>query len=118
MSLTLVRMAPVAISLLGTGMQRETVGFLGWFGPRGLASIVFALMLAEDGGVTHADTVMTAAFVTVGLSVLLHGLSAAPLATRYAGWFAAAHAPGREPGVESTPAPEIRWRHSLGTGRG
>jgi NhaP-type Na+/H+ or K+/H+ antiporter len=118
LSLTVVRMAPVAMSLLGTGMRRESVGFLGWFGPRGLASIVFALMLAEDGGVTHADTIMTATFVTVGLSVLLHGLSAAPLAARYARWFAAAHRPGREPDVESTPAPEIRWRHPLGARRG
>lgn len=117
LSLTVVRMVPVAISLVGTGMRRETVGFLGWFGPRGLASIVFALMLAEDGGVTHADTIMTAAFVTVGLSVLLHGVSAAPLAARYAGWFAA-HPPGREPDVESRPAPEIRWRHALGARRG
>ena len=117
LSLTVVRMAPVALSLLGTGMRRETVGFLGWFGPRGLASIVFTLMLAEDGGVTHAGTIMTAAFVTVGLSVLLHGVSAAPLAERYAGWFAAAHAPGREPEVESRPAPEIRWRHPLAARR-
>lgn len=66
-SLTVVRLVPAPISLLGTGMRRETVGFLGWFGPRGLASIVFALMLAEDGGVTHADTIMTTAFVTFGL---------------------------------------------------
>ena len=110
LSLTVIRMVPVAVSLLGTGMRRETVGFLGWFGPRGLASIVFTLMLAEDGGVTNAGTIMVAAFATVGLSVLLHGVSAAPLAARYATWFAA-HPAGREPDAESAPAPEIRWRH-------
>jgi NhaP-type Na+/H+ or K+/H+ antiporter len=114
LSLTLIRMAPVAAALVGSGMRRPTVGFIGWFGPRGLASIVFALMLEEDGGVTHAETVMTAAFVTVGLSVLLHGVTAAPFANRYADWFAA-HAD--EPTVETGPAPELRWRRQLGTPR-
>src|SRR4029450_10695988 len=47
-SLTVVRMLPVALALLGTGMRRVTVGFLGWFGPRGLASIVFVLILVEE----------------------------------------------------------------------
>ena len=50
LSLTVIRMAPVALALAGTGARRQTVAFLGWFGPRGLASIVFALMLEEDGG--------------------------------------------------------------------
>ena len=74
LSLTVIRMVPVAAALVGAGLRGRTVGFLGWFGPRGLASIVFALMVAEDGGVTNAETVMTVAFVTVGLSVLLHGV--------------------------------------------
>ncbi len=116
LSLTVIRMAPVAAALVGTGMRRQTVSFLGWFGPRGLASIVFALMLEEDGGVTHAEQVMTAVFVTVGLSVLLHGLTAAPLAERYAGWFAAQRAKV-EPSAEARPAPEIRWRRQLGARR-
>jgi sodium/hydrogen antiporter len=114
LSLTLIRMAPVAVALAGSSMRRPTVGFIGWFGPRGLASIVFALMLEEDGGVTHADTVMTTVFVTVGLSVLLHGLTAAPLADRYADWFEA-HA--GEPAAETRPAPELRWRRQLGARR-
>ena len=49
LSLTVVRMLPVGIAMLGTGARRPTVGFLGWFGPRGLASIVFAVILIEDG---------------------------------------------------------------------
>ena len=114
LSLTLIRMAPVAAALAGSGMRRPTVGFIGWFGPRGLASIVFALMLEEDGGVTHAETVMTAVFVTVGLSVLLHGVSAAPLADRYADWFAAHES---ERTAETRAAPELRWRHQLGSRR-
>jgi sodium/hydrogen antiporter len=100
LSLTVIRMAPVALALAGTGARRETVGFLGWFGPRGLASIVFALMLEEDGGLPHEETIMLTVFVTVGLSVLLHGLTAAPLAERYARWFES-HPKGREPRLES-----------------
>ena len=109
-SLTVVRMAPVALSLAGSGMRRETVGFLGWFGPRG-PSIVFALMIEEDGGVAHAGTIMTTAFATVGLSVLLHGISAAPLADRYAHWFAS-HPAGSAPAAESVDVPAIRWRRT------
>ena len=71
-------------------------------------------MLEEDGGVTHAETVMTAVFVTVGLSVLLHGVSAAPLADRYADWFAAHES---ERTAETRAAPELRWRHQLGSRR-
>ncbi len=85
-SLTLVRMVPVAISMLGTGAKRPTVAFLGWFGPRGAASIVFALLLLEEDSLPNQELILTVVFVTVGLSVLAHGASAAPLATRYANW--------------------------------
>ena len=86
LSLTLVRMAPVAVSLLGTHARRPTVWFLGWFGPRGLASIVFALLVVEQGGLPGQRVLLTAVFVTVALSVLAHGISAAPLSRRYADW--------------------------------
>ena len=49
LSLTLVRMVPVALALLGTGARRPTMAFIGWFGPRGLASVVFALLVLERG---------------------------------------------------------------------
>ena len=86
LSLTVVRMVPVAISLLGSRMDRATVLFVGWFGPRGLASIVFALIALED---LHdvdgpVDEVIATVGLTVLLSVLAHGLSARPLAGRYA----------------------------------
>jgi NhaP-type Na+/H+ or K+/H+ antiporter len=113
LSLTVIRMAPVALALVGTGMRSQTTRFLGWFGPRGLASIVFALMLEEDGGVPHAETIMVTAFVTVGLSVLLHGLTAAPLAERYARWFES-HPSGGAVVAEGRPATDVRWRHSAG----
>jgi NhaP-type Na+/H+ or K+/H+ antiporter len=87
LSLTVIRMLPVAVSLLGTGARRPTVRFLGWFGPRGLASIVFAVILIEEGGLPHDDTILVTVFLTIGLSVLAHGVSAAPLAERYARWW-------------------------------
>ncbi len=108
LSLTIVRMLPVAISLWGTRAQGPTVAFMGWFGPRGLASIVFAVIV-EDTHQAHAGTILTACYLTVGLSVLLHGLSAAPLVSRYAIWYRTA-AGERLPAMESEPAPEHRAR--------
>ena len=82
LSLTLVRMVPVALATLGAGLDRNTVLFVGWFGPRGLASLVFALIALEELG-TGADHAVAVIGLTVFLSVLAHGLTAAPLATRY-----------------------------------
>jgi sodium/hydrogen antiporter len=86
LSLTVVRMLPVAISLLGSRVDWATVAFLGWFGPRGLASIVFALIALEDlhGVEGPIEEVVGAIGLTVLLSVLAHGLSARPLAGQYA----------------------------------
>ena len=111
LSLTLARMVPVAISMLGTGARRPTVAFLGWFGPRGAASIVFALLLIEEGGLPNDGLILTTVFVTVGLSVFAHGISAAPLAARYADWLDAHPRPGPSP-VESGGGAEVRWRLS------
>jgi NhaP-type Na+/H+ or K+/H+ antiporter len=109
LSLTLVRMLPVGIAMLGTGARRQTVGFLGWFGPRGLASIVFAVILVEEGGLPHDDVIITATVITIGLSVLAHGLTAAPLANRYAAWFES-HPHDDQPELESGSATHVRWR--------
>ncbi len=84
LSLTLVRPLPVALSLLGTRLDHETVLFVGWFGPRGLASVVFALLAVEELGETPAVAPAIAAVsLTVLLSVVLHGITAGPLGTRY-----------------------------------
>ena len=107
LSLTLVRLVPVGLAMLGSGAGRPTVAFLGWFGPRGLASIVFAVILVEDAHLTNESVLMNAIFLTVALSVLLHGLTATPLAGRYAAWFAAGAADAT-PAFESAPAPEQR----------
>jgi len=81
LSLTVIRMAPVALSLVGSGLGRAAVAFVGWFGPRGLASVVFALIALEDLGQSTAAPAIIA--VTVLLSVLVHGATADPLARRY-----------------------------------
>jgi NhaP-type Na+/H+ or K+/H+ antiporter len=85
LSLTVIRCLPVAISLIGSGLDRQTLLFVGWFGPRGLASVVFALLAVEElgEGGPAAPAVAVVAF-TVLLSVVLHGLSAGPFAERYA----------------------------------
>lgn len=86
-SLTVVRMLPVALSLIGTHPRAPTAAFLGWFGPRGLATIVFVILIFEEPGVLpNEDLLLDTAIITVALSVLAHGVSAAPLAGRYADW--------------------------------
>jgi NhaP-type Na+/H+ or K+/H+ antiporter len=82
LSLTLVRMAPVALACIGARLDRDTVLFIGWFGPRGLASLVFALLAIEELG-GGADDAVGVIGLTVFLSVLAHGFSAGPLAARY-----------------------------------
>ncbi|HET8558946.1 MAG TPA: cation:proton antiporter [Marmoricola sp.] len=83
LSLTVLRMVPVALATIGSGLDRGTVLFIGWFGPRGLASLLFALFALDELGPV-ADEAVTVIAVTVLLSVVAHGLSAAPLAARYA----------------------------------
>jgi len=85
-SLTLIRMVPVAIACWGTGLRAPTIGFLGWFGPRGLASVLFALLVVEREGVAARELVFEVAMLTVLLSVVAHGLSARPAARRYGAW--------------------------------
>jgi NhaP-type Na+/H+ or K+/H+ antiporter len=85
LSLTLVRMVPVAVSMMGTGLRRASIGFMGWFGPRGLASVVFTLIAFET--LEQADLasaiVVEVATWTVFFSVIAHGLTARPLARMY-----------------------------------
>ena len=87
-SLTVIRMVPVAISLVRTDLALPTVSFLGWFGPRGLASLVFVGTVVAQIGTETAAEVIAAGAVTVLFSVFLHGASAWPLSVRYARWFA------------------------------
>lgn len=109
-SLTAIRIVPVAIALLGTGVARPTVLYAGWFGPRGLASIVFGLLLAEQA-LPAGAMVVDVVFLTVGLSVLLHGATAVWGAGRYADWYAAAvEADPAIPEARDVGEPEVRRR--------
>jgi NhaP-type Na+/H+ or K+/H+ antiporter len=105
LSLTVVRMLPVAVALLGARLPTRTVVFIGWFGPRGLASIIFAVLALEELH-TEADRAVTVIGVTVLLSVFAHGLSAKPLASRYGASFADT-AP-RPAGAEAQPQIPVR----------
>jgi sodium/hydrogen antiporter len=111
LSLTVVRMAPVALALRGTGLRRDTVGLMGWFGPRGLASVVFTLMALEKftEASRPADTLVAAATWTILLSVLAHGFSATPLS----GWYARRLAAAKEPPVELAGMSELRQRRGV-----
>jgi sodium/hydrogen antiporter len=86
LSLTLVRMVPVALALIGAA-QPQTMLFAGWFGPRGLATIVFALTVVEESGLAGTNIIVEVATITVLFSVVLHGVSASPLTVRYATWY-------------------------------
>jgi NhaP-type Na+/H+ or K+/H+ antiporter len=83
LSLTVIRMAPVAVALAGRGERAATKAFVGWFGPRGLASIVFGAILVEDADLPHTRTILVAVAATVVLSVFAHGLSARLLVDHY-----------------------------------
>lgn len=91
LALTVLRMGPVALSLAGSGLRWPTVLFVGWFGPRGLASVVFALIALESLAVDPAlVSVLATITVTVLGSVIAHGLSADPWSNRYGAWVSSA----------------------------
>jgi NhaP-type Na+/H+ or K+/H+ antiporter len=113
LSLTVVRMLPVALAMLGTKARPPTLAFLGWFGPRGLASIVFAVLVLEEGGLPHDDVILLATYITIGLSVLAHGATAAPWANRYADWFES-HPRDARPSLEGSEVRGVRWRFGAG----
>ena len=101
-SLTVVRMVPVALVLLATPLAWPTRWFIGWFGPRGLASVVFGLIAVESlGSSPELTPVIGTITVTVLLSVVCHGLSADVGARRYGAWVSATR-----PAAELASAPE------------
>jgi len=84
LSLTAIRMVPVAISLLGAGLRPESIAFISWFGPRGLASIILALVVVEEEPELPAiDFLLAAMALTVLASVAAHGVTARPLTRVY-----------------------------------
>lgn len=83
LSLTLIRMVPVALSLIGTKVRPLTTLFLGWFGPRGVASILYIFTVLDAGGLTGGPIIYTTVMITVLFSIFAHGITAAPLAKWY-----------------------------------
>ena len=108
LSLTLVRMLPVALAMRGAGLRTDTVALMGWFGPRGLASVVFTLlafMTFKDVG-KPIDLLVAVATWTILLSVLTHGISAKPLSF----WYSRRLAKATDPLAELKELPELRER--------
>ena len=83
LSLTVIRMLPVALSLIGAGLDRPSVGFIGWFGPRGIASILYLIIVVGKLGSQKLEYVLSVIVLTVLLSVFAHGVTAVPLAAAY-----------------------------------
>ena len=83
LSLAVLRPVAIGLSLIGCKLELPTILFLGWFGPRGLASLLFALFVVAELDVPETETILAIAVVTVAISVFVHGLSAAPWADWY-----------------------------------
>lgn len=83
LSLTFIRMVPVAISLLGTDLSWRTIGFIGWFGPRGIASVLYLLMVVIELGNTGYEQIVAVITLTVLLSIILHGITAIPFSNMF-----------------------------------
>lgn len=108
-TLTVGRMMPVAVSLIGASLKAPTIAFMGWFGPRGLASMLFGLLVVTDGRVDTADDLFSVVVLVILASVILHGLSAAPGSARYGRWFAL-HGNMDHAMAEADPVVENRMR--------
>jgi NhaP-type Na+/H+ or K+/H+ antiporter len=104
-------MLPVAIALFKTGLRPDTVAVMGWFGPRGLASVVFTLIAfaAFNESGRPVDTLVSTAVWTILLSVLLHGLSAVPLSK----WYGARLATAGSAHAELAETAELHARHTI-----
>jgi NhaP-type Na+/H+ or K+/H+ antiporter len=87
LSLAILRPLAVGLSLIGSGQDIRTAGFIGWFGPRGLPSMVLALIvMKKDFALPNGDLILGVMAATVALSVYAHGITAGPLGNRYADW--------------------------------
>jgi NhaP-type Na+/H+ or K+/H+ antiporter len=84
LSLTVIRMLPVALCLMGTKLSKFSVAFIGWFGPRGIASVLYLLIVVSELGLKGYERMLSVIVLTVLLSVYLHGITAVPLSRLYA----------------------------------
>jgi NhaP-type Na+/H+ or K+/H+ antiporter len=105
LSLSIIRILPVMLSLTAAGVSLPTQLFLGRFGPCGLASVLFLLLVLDEFALPMHDDIFTVTVLTVALSALLHGVSVSPLARAYTRL-----ARGMGDCEENTPAVEILLR--------
>jgi NhaP-type Na+/H+ or K+/H+ antiporter len=87
LSLAVVRMIAVAGSMIRADLRPPTIAYMGWFGPRGLASIIFGTILVEEAGIPNTDLIVAIMVATVALSILLHGITAYSGSNAYADWY-------------------------------
>lgn len=112
LSLTIVRIVPVAISMMGTHLRWPTILYMGWFGPRGLASLVFAAIVILDSDITDTDPIITVVVLTVALSILLHGVTAYPGSNAYADWYQRQHEDHHKM-IESNDVAQVQERRRI-----
>lgn len=110
LSLVVIRSVSVATALIGSHARWQTVAFMGWFGPRGLATVVFAVLLF-DANIPNGSLIVSVAVVGVALSVLAHGFSAPPLVAAYAKWWSSVQAGGASQ-MEAKAVAEHPARHA------
>lgn len=107
LSLAAVRTMAVAVALLGAKMRWQSVLYIGWFGPRGLATMILTIEVVDESGLAGASTIADAALFTVALSVLLHGLTAWWGSNRYAD-FVESHPKGTDLAEDVEPTSKVR----------
>lgn len=107
LSLTVVRIAAVTCALARSRMRAPSVLYMGWFGPRGLATIILTLEIVDESGLTGGSTIADVALFTVGLSVVAHGLTAWWGSNAY-GDYAATHPDAAALVEHDTPHVEVR----------
>jgi len=83
LSLTIIRMLPVILSLQGTGLSWGTMWFISWFGPRGIASVLYLLLVVVEIGIPGNEKIFAVITMTVVLSIFSHGITAVPFSKFY-----------------------------------
>ena len=108
LSLTVARMVGVVVSVINMKLCRDTILFLGWFGPRGVASVLYGLLVLEGEGIQGSHTILITMVVTVLISVFAHGLTAFPGANWYASRIASREAPEKMPEMKPVKKMPVR----------
>lgn len=110
LSLTVIRMLPAGLSLLGLGFRAPTLWFIGWFGPRGLATLLFALLVVSQFEVPGGQQILNVAMITVVFSIFAHGFSALPASRSYSN---SINRICNESSLERQPASDFRTRFRM-----